>query len=228
MCFSPIASFVTAGLTGTIGIISLSRTTERREWPLASVPLFFAAQQSIEGLIWLDLRAGSLNTFLPLLFLLFAEVLWPIFAPAAILLVEPKPIRRRLVLLCFFIGLGVGVYLLWWILTHSHSAAIVDDHIVYYTQEPHSDMLAVAYLGATGLPGLLSSRRLILILGSIVFIGSIAAYIFYWEAFVSVWCFFAAAASVVILAHFEVSRLPRLDDPGRDGLFRRITRALAD
>ena len=26
--------------------------------------------------------------------------------------------------------------------------------------------------------------------------------LFYWQAFVSVWCFFAAAASVVILWHF--------------------------
>jgi hypothetical protein len=32
------------------------------------------------------------------------------------------------------------------------------------------------------------------------------AYVLYWEAFVSVWCFFAAAASAVILWHFELSR----------------------
>ena len=33
---------------------------------------------------------------------------------------------------------------------------------------------------------------------------------FYWEAFVSIWCFFAAAASVVILCHFEWERRQRL------------------
>jgi hypothetical protein len=40
-------------------------------------------------------------------------------------------------------------------------------------------------------------------------VGSIVAYAFYWEAFLSVWCFFAAAGSVVILAHFEHARRTR-------------------
>jgi len=35
------------------------------------------------------------------------------------------------------------------------------------------------------------------------FAGLVVAYAFYWEAFISVWCFFAAAASVAILCHFE-------------------------
>ncbi len=70
----------------------------------------------------------------------------------------------------------------------------------------HSDALATAYLVATGVSGLLSSRRTLVVLGAIILVGSAVAYAFYWEAFVSVWCFFAAAASAVILCHFEWSR----------------------
>jgi uncharacterized membrane protein len=51
-----------------------------------------------------------------------------------------------------------------------------------------------------------SSRRAIIVLGAIILVGSVVAYAFYWEAFMSVWCFFAAAASVVILGHFEWAR----------------------
>jgi hypothetical protein len=40
--------------------------------------------------------------------------------------------------------------------------------------------------------------------------GSAVAYAFYWKSFVSVWCFFAAAGSVLILLHFERSRRQRL------------------
>jgi hypothetical protein len=54
---------------------------------------------------------------------------------------------------------------------------------------------------AIGLPLLMSSQRTVVVLGAIV-----VAYALYWEAFVSVWCFFAAAASVAILCHFEWSR----------------------
>jgi hypothetical protein len=45
--------------------------------------------------------------------------------------------------------------------------------------------------------------------GWIVFLGSIASYYSYWEAFVSVWCFFAAASSIVLLVHFERARAGR-------------------
>jgi hypothetical protein len=62
----------------------------------------------------------------------------------------------------------------------------------------------------TGVPLLLSSRCTVFALGVIIIAGSVAAYIFYWEAFVSVWCFFAAAASVVILMYFEQSRRTRV------------------
>jgi hypothetical protein len=40
-------------------------------------------------------------------------------------------------------------------------------------------------------------------------VGSVISYVFYWEAFSSVWCFFAAAASAVIVFHFERVRLLR-------------------
>jgi hypothetical protein len=59
---------------------------------------------------------------------------------------------------------------------------------------------------AIGLPLLMSSQRTVVVLGAIVLVGLVVAYALYWEAFVSVWCFFAAAASVAILCHFEWSR----------------------
>jgi hypothetical protein len=74
----------------------------------------------------------------------------------------------------------------------------------------HSEAIGIAYLAATGLPLLLSSRCTVFALGVVIIAGSVAAYIFYWEAFVSVWCFFAAAASVVILMYFEQSRRTRV------------------
>src|SRR6188474_639557 len=45
-----------------------------------------------------------------------------------------------------------------------------------------------------------------MLLGAIVLCGSLFAYFMYWEAFAPVWCFFAAAGSVVILVHFERTR----------------------
>ena len=113
---------------------------------------------------------------------------------------------------CVGVGAGVGAYLLWWLLGHPHGAKVLDGHIVYVMEYRHSDAVGVAYLAATGLPLLLSSQRTVVVLGAIVLAGLVVAYAFYWEALV--WCFFAAAASVAILCHFEWSRRSRLQTAG--------------
>jgi hypothetical protein len=48
-----------------------------------------------------------------------------------------------------------------------------------------------------------SSQRTVVVLVAIVLAGLVVAFALYWEVFVSVWCFFAVAASVTVLYHFE-------------------------
>jgi hypothetical protein len=213
MCFSATASFVTAGVTGAIGLVAVTRVNEPRELPVAATPILFALQQIIEGMLWLNLPLapnGALSTGLTVLFLFFAEVFWPVYAPLAVWLIEPSERRRRLMSLCLAAGVSVGAYLLWPILTRPHGAVVQDGHIVYVTEYRASGALALSYLAATVVPLLLSSRRTLVALGGVILVGSTVAYVAYWEAFVSVWCFFAASASLVILGHFEWSRRQRL------------------
>ena len=151
---------------------------------------------------------------LTLLYLFFAEAFWPLYAPIAVWLIEPSEPRRHLMLVCLGVGAGVGAYLLWWILGHPHPATILDYHIVYGSGYRQPGIVGFGYLVATGLPLMLSSQRTVVVLGAIVFAGLVVAYAFYWEAFISVWCFFAAAASVAILCHFEWSRRRSLRTAG--------------
>jgi len=212
MCFSATASFTAAAITGGIGLVTLSRVSNRAEVPLAAVPLLFAVQQAIEGGLWLTLDYGlapGLATPLTYGFLLFAEVWWPLFVPLAVLLAEPDARRRRLMLAPLLLGAGAGLFLLWSILTHAHRAVVIDEHIVYASERPYPLILGAAYFIGTVMPPLLSSRRTVAVLGLIVLAGAAIAYIVYWQAFVSVWCFFAAVASGIILFHFEQLRRAR-------------------
>jgi hypothetical protein len=209
MCFSPLASFATAALTGSIGAVCLVRTTQPRELPLAATPLIFGVQQAVEGGLWLYLPTAPhapMAIALTLVFLLFAQVFWPVYAPLAAWSLEPDERRRRLMLACLAVGVAVSAFLLWRIATGPRSAAIVNSCIVYRTTPGQPLLTGLAYLVATSLPLVLSSRRTILALGLVTLTGCVVAYAFYWEAFLSVWCFFAAAASIVILGHFEWAR----------------------
>lgn len=210
MCFSATASFLTSAVTGAAGVAALQRTAHRREWPLASIPLFFAVQQSVEGALWLALPVapeGPACVALTNTFLVFALLFWPLYAPLAALAIEHDPLRRRAILACALAGLGVSLYLLSVLVGSTHEALLKDGHIIYDSRPPPDPLTGIFYLIATGLAPAFSSHRAVNLLSLVVVTGSLIAWFAYWDAFVSVWCFFAAAASVVIVLHFERARV---------------------
>lgn len=210
MCFSAAASFATAALTGAAGLAALQRTRDRREWPLATMPLLFAAQQAVEGALWLTLSPhdnGPVCMALTDTFLVFALVFWPLYVPVAALAIETEPRRRMAITGCGLIGLAVSAYLASVLLGGTSEALLRQGHIVYETNPPPDPVIGIFYLVAVGLSLALSSHRAVRLLSVIVVTGDVVAWFAYWEAFVSVWCFFAAAASVVILLHFEETRI---------------------
>jgi hypothetical protein len=180
-----------------------------KELPLAAIPLIFASQQGIEGLLWVSLPvapSGPSSSLLTYLFLILGKVLWPVYAPLAVLIIESDQRRRILLKICLIAGVGTAVYFLGNILTNPHTASIQNTHIVYSIVPKLPDEIGLFYLIATGIAPVLSSHRIVTLFGAMVLVGSIVTYLFYWEAFTSIWCFFAAAASVVIFAHFERAR----------------------
>ncbi len=212
MCFSATASFVTAAVTGAAGITAVVRSHDARDMPLASVPVFFAIQQVLEGALWLTLPIAPDSARASLLtdgFLLVALVFWPAFAPFVAWLVEPNAGRARLILIPLGVGWCVAGYLFWLLATGEHGASIIDGHIVYANNPGAPFWIGVLYLIATAGAPALSSHRAVQILAGLVLLGSVVAYAVYTDAFVSVWCFFAAAASGVILIHFERVRAAR-------------------
>lgn len=212
MCFSASASFTTAAVAGALGLASIARTENPRQLPLAATPLVFAFQQGIEGFLWMTLPIAPdppATAGLALVFLFLAKVFWPLYAPCAAILSEPSSARRAIMYPCLAAGGIVSAIMLPELATRSHDAQIVADHIVYATEQRPSAFLVGAYFAATVIPLVASSRKFIMALGATILIGSVVAYAAYWEAFTSVWCFFAAAASGLILLHFEWERRRR-------------------
>lgn len=170
MCFSATASLVTAGLTGTIGVISLTKVNHSRELLLAAMPIVFAVQQGIEGFLWLAIPLGPggwNSSHWPLVFLIIAEVVWPVFAPTTMLLIEPNESRRLMMWLCLAAGIGVAVYRLSALLGQPHDAFIVNGHLVYITEHNYPNIAFVGYLAAISGPFIASSLRVPVVLESV-------------------------------------------------------------
>lgn len=206
MCFSADASFMAAAATAVAGAVSLSRTTTRSEWPLAAMPLFFAVQQTIEGFLWQTLPAVPGDTQVALwtgLFLLFALVFWPVYAPVAVYLIEPDRARRRWMTGSVIAGLIVSAYFAWSLGLAPQSATTDSGHIVYSGDPDMPEIFRLLYPIAVCGAGVVSTQRPIRLLALVLIISSLVAYVAYWKAFSSVWCYFAALASLVIVFQFE-------------------------
>lgn len=213
MCFSAAASFTVAGVNAGIALLIFGKTPAVRERPMAAFPALFAVQQFAEGLLWVYLPHADTNLQSPaaialaIVFILVAEVVWPILTPIAVLMIEPDWRRRRALRFLGLLGLLVGSYLFYAILSASVTPQIVNQSIRYFNDFPYLVEYRLFYVMAICAPLLLSSQRAIQAFGALVFLGYLMSLYFFITTLISVWCFFAAAACGVLYFHFSRPRL---------------------
>lgn len=210
MCFSAAASFGAAGVLALAGAATLAKARKPKEWPLAAMPIVFALQQGIEGLLWLTVPAGyQAGRGLATAFALIALVLWPLLTPLAIGLAETSK-RRWLIVSLLGPGLFVAGYSIFDILRHPYMAWPAPRSMVYINDSPYPGPMMAAYLAAICLPPLLASNPALRLFGLLITLGLAITLGFFFISLVSVWCFFAALASAVLVAYFRrMAPLPR-------------------
>lgn len=172
---------------------------------MAAVPLLFASQQAVEGFLWLRLTGESAQgaAALPLVFLAFAKVLWPAYVALAVVLIEVEPRRIRAMRLLLALGCAVSIYAFIGLIDHVPAVAIRGQSIDYGGNENAFSWQTVVYILCICAPLLLSSHSVIRIFGATVLIGFAVSAYAYFATYISVWCFFAAANSVLLYFHFS-------------------------
>ena len=219
MCFSATASFSAGAILLGLGTLTLKSARRPRELPFAAIPLLFAIQQMSEGVIWLTFRyeAPQVNAVMTHVYSFFSHVLWPVYVPVAVLLIEPPGRRRRALLVFVAAGVAVGAYLLYVMVAYPIVSRPIGQHIEYVS--PHFFALAAMtlYLMSTTLSPFLSTHRTVKVFGVLALSSFAAAYFFYATWFISVWCFFAALLSAVVYLHFVLRRAERSGPRHRPG-----------
>ena len=205
MCFSASASFIAGTSLSALGVVSLRRTELKTEQPLAMIPLLFGLQQLSEGVVWLTFShdAPLLKQTMTYVYSGFSHVLWPIYVPFAVGILEAIRWRKRTLFAFEAAGMAVGLYLLYSIVTRPLVAEVVGSHIVY--SSPHFYLMPVMglYLAATCVSCFFSSHRFVQLFGVLSLLAFIAAYVVHVGALVSIWCFFAAILSLLIYVHLR-------------------------
>jgi hypothetical protein len=205
MCFSATANFVGSGVLGAVGVVTLTRVKHRRELLFAALPLLFAIHQFIEGFVWLGLD-GILPTAVAhdmgAAFMLYAQGLLPFLLPLSVFLFEPTGDSRQRMLPFLVLGAGTTLYILWALTAFPTQIYIRANSIVYINQATNNETVAVLYVVATCGSLFFSKIRPMIIFGA----ANLAILLIVMEvkryAFTSLWCAYAAVASVIILAYF--------------------------
>ncbi len=205
MCFSAAANFAGSGVLGAIGVVTLTRVKHRRELLFASLPTLFAIHQFTEGFVWLGLDGvltPGITHAMAAAFMLYAQGLLPFLLPLSVLLFEPDAKSRRRMLPFLVVGCLTGLYILWALAAYPTQAFIKANSIVYINPATNNTVVAILYVIATCGSLLFSKVKDMVIFGIanlaiLLVVMAVKRY-----AFTSLWCAYAAIASVIILAYF--------------------------
>ena len=205
MCFSATANFVGSGVLGTIGVVTLTKVKHRRELLFASLPTLFAVHQFTEGFVWLGLDgilSPTVTHNMGAAFMLYAQGLLPFLVPLSVMLFEPTRESRRRMLPFVVIGGATALYVLWGLTAYPTDIYVRDNSIVYINHATNNIAVAVLYVIATCGSLFFSKIRMMVVFGGanlaiLLIVDAIKRY-----AFTSVWCAYAAIASVIILVYF--------------------------
>ena len=212
MCFSATANFVGSGVLGAVGVVTLTKVKHRRELLFAALPTLFAVHQFIEGFVWLGLDGILSPTVahdMGAAFMLYAQGLLPFLLPLSVLLFEPNAKSRSRMLPFLVVGGATTLYILWALTAFPLQLYIKGNSIVYINQATNNTAVGLLYVIATCGSLFFSKIRMMVIFGA----ANLAILLVVMEvkryAFTSLWCAYAAVASVIILAYFWRSRSER-------------------
>jgi len=205
MCFSATANFVGSGVLGAVGVATLTKVKHRRELLFASLPTLFAIHQFTEGFVWLGLDgilSKQVAHNMGAAFVLYAQGLLPFLMPLGVMLFEKTRARRRVMMPFVILGGLLMLYMLWGLTAYPLQVWVQGNSIVYVNYATNRTWVAVLYIIAT-CGSLFFSKVPMMVafgaanLGILLVVTAVKRY-----ACTSLWCAYAAVASVIILAYF--------------------------
>lgn len=215
MCVSAEASFGLTGILVPVGIycLTIANHRDRSSLPIAAIPLLFGIQQFAEGMVWVGLSRGNadLTHVAAMIYLFFALAFWLFWIPYSAIFLE----RRKTI--THILGIGAVLGLLGGATLFAHLAfnpgslqvSLIRHSIYYDYADPPALVVApqivwhLFYVAVISLPLILLREKLLIGYCIALVVSALVSHVFYWYAFASVWCFFAAGISLYVCYIFR-------------------------
>jgi hypothetical protein len=204
MCFSTTASFVSCGILAAIGVVAMSKTRTNAQRVLAAMPLLFAIQQFCEGFVWLSILHAEYahwKTLAMYSFLVFAQMVWPLFVPIAVFLLEKNKKRKKILSWFVAAGFAAAIFFAWCLCYCKADLEVNPYHIKYVLDFPlvHRWFYGLIYFIPAFFPMFVSGISRMRVLGVLLLLSYLVSRFVYKDYIVSVWCFFGALSSIAVI-----------------------------
>ncbi|NUR02394.1 MAG: hypothetical protein HOY79_39405 [Streptomyces sp.] len=204
MCWSATADLAAgAGIT-CVGVACATRVHRIGDLPLAALPVLLGVHQLVEARVW---QVGGGTGWATVAWVVIALPLLAVWVPLAVLSAVPRDAAARLTIPVAS-GVATAAVLAYAVATRPVRAEIRGHTVGYVIGLPYAGVLIAGYLLATLGALLLSGDRWLVALGVLAGLGALVCWALWRLEFVSTWCAFAAACSVVVFG-WVAGRRPR-------------------
>jgi hypothetical protein len=217
MCFSAEVSFGASAILVTTGVLTIRKSNKKNQLFFAMIPILFGIQQFMEGWVWVSLQNEGYNiisTVSMFGFLIFAQLIWPVWVPLSAYTLETNKTRKLLITFSLALGIFLALLLGYRFFAYEVSASIEAKHIFYQVGHFKSTnwWSGIFYLLPALFPFIFSSHKKINILGYLMLLLFVISKVFYIRYMISTWCLFAGVLSIYIwFIVKDMNRVKELD-----------------
>lgn len=207
MCFSATASFIAATALVPTSAYGINRSLKYcpKYILMAITVVAFAIQQVLEGFIWLNINTNEeLTITLAKAFLFFSHFYWPIAMPLKAFFTENNKTKKKIYLITSCIAAIFAAFLYFPLLEEGKVLVQIVHNSIQYKMDVFYDayvsrkVTGVIYALFIIVPLITSTDKHMKRFGWVIILAGLPTYFFYYYAYTSVWCFFAAIASIYI------------------------------
>jgi hypothetical protein len=211
VCFSAEADVLAGVVVTAVGVDALRQVHHPGERALGALPVLLGAHLLVEAAVWWGETgdvAASTGRLAMWIYLAFALCVLPVLVPFAVRAVEPDDDRRRAMALLGAAGVLLAAVYLVALVDGPVEVRIAGYHLAYDLNMEYGGLLAAVYAAVACVPPLLSSIRRVAWFGVANLIAVVVLAVVQSSALTSLWCAWAAVASLAIATHLRSERQP--------------------